>query len=61
MAEFKVQAMIHSLKAVDETTIVSHEDNNNVLADYKGQRCTAIYNVFNGLYYVDDIYGKLPG
>ena len=60
MDNFKVQAMIHSLKNKDEATIISHKDNNNVVAEYKGQRCTAIYNVFNGLYYVDDIYGKLP-
>lgn len=56
----KVQAMIHSLSKKDEATIISHPDNNNVIAEYKGQRCTAVYNIFNGLYYVDDIYGKLP-
>ena len=60
MTPFTTQAMIHSLKTQDEATIVSHTDNNNVVAEYKGQRYTAIFNVFNGLYYVDDIYGNLP-
>jgi len=59
MENFKAQAMVHSLKDKAEVTIISHKDNNNVIAQYKGQRCTAIYNTFNGLYYVDDVYGKL--
>jgi len=59
MEKFKAQAMIHSLKDIAEVTIISHEDNNNVIAQYKGQRYTAIYNTFNGLYYVDDVYGIL--
>ena len=57
--EQKVQAMIHSLKDTDEATIVSFEDNNNVIAEYKGQRYRAIFNIFNCLFYVDDIYGKI--
>ncbi len=56
---FTVQAMIHSLRATDTATIITHTDNNNVVAEYKGQRCTAIFNPFVGLYYVDNIYGKL--
>lgn len=56
---YAVQAMIHSLRDKDEATIISHKDNNNVIAEYKDQRYTAIYNVFNGLYYVDNIYGKI--
>jgi hypothetical protein len=59
MDGFKVQAMVHSLKDKDEVTIISHTDNNNVVAEYKGQRCTAVFNIFNCLYYVDDVYGKL--
>ena len=51
------KAMVHSLNAIAEVTIISHTDNNNVIAEYNGKRCTAIYNVFNGLYYVDDVYG----
>jgi len=56
----KTKAMIHSLKSTDEATILHEVDNNDVVAEYKGIRCTAIYNPFVGLYYVDDIYGELP-
>jgi len=54
-----VKAFIHSLKDFGETKIISHNDNNNVIVEYKGKRYTAIYNVFNGYYYVDDIYGEI--
>lgn len=53
----KVQCMIHSLSAMDEATIVFMRGNNNVVAEYKGKRCTAVYNPFVGLFYVDDVYG----
>ena len=56
---FKTKAMVHSLKAQDEVTILHERGNNDVIAEYKGKRCTAIYNVFVGLFYVDDIYGVL--
>lgn len=56
---YAVNAMIHSLKDLDTATIISHTDNNHVIAEYKGGRCTAIFNPFVGFYYVDDIYGKL--
>ena len=55
----KVRAMIHSLKDKSEVEIISHEDNNNVVAEYNEQQYRAIFNVFNGLYYVDNIYGKI--
>ena len=55
---FEVEAVIHSLGGkLDKATIVKHTDNNNVVAEYKGNLYTAIYNVFNGHYYVDDKYG----
>ena len=56
---FKVKAIVHSLKDLDTVTILSENGPNDVTADYNGQKCTAIYNVFNGLYYVDDIYGLI--
>jgi hypothetical protein len=62
---FKDTAIIHSRKGTDTptdtVTIIEHKDNNNVIAEYKGQRCTAIFNPFVGMYYVDDVYGKLEG
>jgi hypothetical protein len=56
---FKIKAMVHSLKAQDEVAILHKKDNNDVIAEYKGKRCTAVFNPFVGLYYVDDVYGVL--
>jgi hypothetical protein len=56
---FKVMAIVHSLKSQDEVTILHENGPNDVIAEYGGKRCTAIYNIFNGLYYVDDKYGIL--
>ena len=56
---FKTKAMVHSLKAQDEVTILHENGCNDVVAEYKGKRCTAIFNGFVCLYYVDDIYGVL--
>lgn len=57
---FTTRAMIHSLNAQGEVTILHEKNNNDVIADYNGKRCTAVFNPFVGLYYVDDIYGVLP-
>lgn len=52
----KIQARIHSLGGqFAEVTIVS--ESNGIIVDYRGVRCTAIYNPFVGCYYVDDVYG----
>jgi len=56
---FKTKAMVHSLKAQDEVTILHENGLNDVIAEYKGKRCTAIFNPFSCLYYVDDKYGIL--
>lgn len=54
----KIQARIHSLGGqFAEVTIISEKSDNDVIVDYNGVRCTAIYNIFAGCYYVDDIYG----
>ena len=54
----KIQARIHSLNGqFDEVTIVSEKSDNDIIVDYNGVRCTAIYNIFAGCYYVDDVYG----
>jgi hypothetical protein len=37
--------------------IIKSIGDNLYLADYNGVRCTAIYNFFNGHYFVDDVYG----
>jgi len=57
---FTIKAMVHSLKAQDEVVILHERGNNDVIAEYKGKRCTAVFNPFVCLFYVDDIYGVLP-
>ena len=53
----KVKAMIHSQNDIRECEIVDKVEDNQYIAEYRGTRCTAIFNPFTGLYYVDDIYG----
>ena len=56
----ETEAVIHSLHGkLDTVIILSHEDNNHCLAEYKRDVCTAVWNPFSGYYYVDDIYGKV--
>ena len=55
----KVLAMVHSLKDKAEVTIIRENGNNNVIAEYNGKTCTAVFNPFVGMYYVDDIYGVI--
>lgn len=62
----KVKAYIYSLKdhandrhVLGETEIIRQIGDNLYLAEYRGVRCTAIFNPFTGAYYVDDVYGIL--
>ena len=61
MTSFKTQTHIHSLGgAMDEITILdSRQDGAQTvyIVDYKGVKCTAIYNPFSNAYYADDTYG----
>ena len=51
---------IHSLNgALREATIVEMVGENAYIAEYNGKRCTAIYNPFVNVFYVDDKYGVL--
>ena len=59
----KVEAYIHSLKdhennrhVLGEAEIIRNIGSNLYLAEYKGTRCTAIFNPFVGRYFVDDVY-----
>ena len=63
---FKTIAYIHSLQdkknnihVLGECEILEHTGNNNVIAEYQGNKYKAIYNVFVDRYYVDDVYGKI--
>ena len=58
MKPFKTQAHIHSLDGqMDEITVLEELGNNSYLVDYRGVKCSAIFNPFNCTYYADDIYG----
>lgn len=54
---FKVNAMVHSIKAIKEVEIIEKRGDNDYLAKVGDVVCTAIFNPFVGLYYVDDVYG----
>lgn len=53
---FKTKAMVHSINAVKEVEIIEKIGDNNYLAKVGDVICTAIFNPFVGLYYVDDVY-----
>ena len=53
----KTQAMVHSLNAKAEVTILEKVGDNDYRAEYRDKVCTAIFNPFVGCYYVDDVYG----
>ena len=67
----KVMAYVHSLKQQGnpdkldfghrkaEVTIISRKSDNDVIAEYNGVRCQAIYNPLAGAYFVDDVYGRI--
>ena len=62
----KLMAYIHSLKdktndhhVLGEAEIIKNIGDNQYLAEYNGVKCTAIFNVFTGYYYVDDIFGVI--
>ena len=61
MKSFKAMAHIHSLGgAMDEITILdSQQDGPQTvyIVEYKGVKCTAIFNWFSNAYYADDKYG----
>ena len=61
MTKFKAMAHIHSLDgAMDEITVLdSRQDGRQTvyIVDYKGVKCTAIFNWFTNTYYADDKYG----
>ena len=64
----KVMVYIHSLKDKEtdtnvfgEAEVLEYIDDNNVIAEYNGVKCKAIFNPFVGRYFVDDIYGSIDG
>lgn len=60
MQSVKVMAKIHSLNGeMDEVMVVEKQEGNNYIVEYKGQRCTAIFNGITNCFYVDDKYGVI--
>ena len=55
----KVEAMIHSLHQKKQVFLVQYENVNHCKAIFDNKLCTAIYNTYNGEFYVDDKYGVL--
>ena len=57
MKPFQTQAHIYSHNGkMDEVTILEQVGDNDYIVDYKGVKCHALFNWFNGTYYADDIY-----
>ncbi len=60
MKPYQTQAHIHSLDGkMDEITVLQEIGNNSYMADYRGVKCSAIFNWYNGTWYADDVYGRL--
>ena len=55
----KVEAMIHSIHQKKQVFLVQYEDVNHCKAIFDNKLCTAIYNTYTGVFYVDDKYGVL--
>lgn len=56
----KTKAHIFSLGGdMDEILILEYKCSNNYIVDYRGVKCTAVFNVFDSSYYADDIFGRL--
>ena len=52
----KTKAHIFSLGGeIDDITILEYKGNNNYIVDYRGVKCTAVFNIFDNSYYADDI------
>lgn len=56
----KEEMHIHSLNGeLREATILKRLGDNDYLAEYNGVRCHAIFNPFDGRFYVDDKYAVI--
>ena len=58
MKPFKTQAHIHSLDGqMDEITVLEELGNNSYLVDYRGVKCSAIFNPLGNNSYLVDYRG----
>ena len=44
---------------MDEVTVLEKTGENEYIVDYRGVKCSAIFNYCNFSYYVDDVYGVI--
>ena len=44
---------------MDEITVLEKVGENDYIVDYKGVKCHALFNWFNGTYYANDVYGRI--
>lgn len=56
---YKTNAMINSIGKNRKVFIVKYEAADNVKAIFDNKLCSAIHNTYNGLFYVDDVYGVI--
>lgn len=54
-----VIAMVHSKNSREEVELLEKRKDDYIVRTKDGVKCTAIFNIFNGLYYADDLYGKV--
>lgn len=60
MKSYKTMAHIHSLDGeTDEITVLEEIGNNQYIVDYRGVKCSAIFNYYNFSFYADDKFGKI--
>jgi len=57
----RTEGVVHSLGGrLDQVEILGKLNDEQYVGRYNGVVCTAILNVFNYHFYLDDIYGILP-
>lgn len=61
----KMEMYVHSLKTYEgvhvlaEVIVLEYRLDSSLVVNYKGTRCIAIYNPFNGCHFADDLYGVI--
>lgn len=55
----KTDAMLNSTGKKQKVFIVKYDDMNHCKAIIDNKLCTAVYNPFSGLFYVDDKFGVI--
>lgn len=58
MTPYKTAAHIHSLNGeLREITVLDKTEDNRYIVEYGGALCSAIFNIFVGEFYADDVFG----